>query len=95
MVRNKALAAGARWWLDGLPELIAGLERDWSIRVGRPFEDATEAFVSEAATDDGTPAIWEWGVVERVSTGLWGTKVGLRPVASQMLRAADRVAGAA
>ncbi|MGA2473603.1 MAG: aminoglycoside/hydroxyurea antibiotic resistance kinase, partial [Acidimicrobiales bacterium] len=57
MVHNKALAADARWWLDGLPELIAGLQRDWSIRVGRPFEDATEAFVIEAATDDGTPAV--------------------------------------
>ncbi len=57
VVHNKALAADARWWLDGLPELIAGLQRDWSIRVGRPFEDATEAFVIEAATDDGTPAV--------------------------------------
>jgi streptomycin 6-kinase len=37
-------------------------------------------------------AIWEWGVVERVSTGLLGTLVGLQPVARQMLAAADRVA---
>jgi streptomycin 6-kinase len=36
-------------------------------------------------------AIWEWGVVERVSTGLLGTRVGLQPVATQMLRAAERV----
>ncbi len=36
-------------------------------------------------------AIWEWGVVERVSTGLLGTRVGLQPVARQMLAAADRV----
>jgi streptomycin 6-kinase len=33
-------------------------------------------------------AIWEWGVVERVSTGLLGTRVGLQPVAAQMLAAA-------
>ena len=26
-------------------------------------------------------AIWEWGVVERVSTGLLGTSVGLQPIA--------------
>ena len=38
-------------------------------------------------------AIWEWGVVERVSTGLLGTRVGLQPVARQMLIAADEVAG--
>jgi streptomycin 6-kinase len=37
-------------------------------------------------------AIWEWGVVERVSTGLLGTLVGLQPVARQMLAASDRVA---
>ena len=37
-------------------------------------------------------AIWEWGVVERVSTGLLGTQVGLQPMASQMLGAADAVA---
>ncbi len=48
MVRNKALAAGAARWLDDLPGLVAGLERDWRITVGRPFPDATEAFVAEA-----------------------------------------------
>ena len=48
MVRNKALAAGAARWLDDLPGLIASLERDWRIAVGRPFPDATEAFVAEA-----------------------------------------------
>ncbi|MGH9028232.1 MAG: aminoglycoside phosphotransferase family protein, partial [Acidimicrobiales bacterium] len=37
-------------------------------------------------------AIWEWGVVERVSTGLLCTKIGLEPVGRQMLDAADRVA---
>jgi streptomycin 6-kinase len=37
-------------------------------------------------------AIWEWGVVERVSTGLLGVRVGLEPVASQMLEVADRIA---
>ena len=37
-------------------------------------------------------AIWEWGVVERVSTGLLGTRIGLQPVAREMLEAADRLA---
>jgi streptomycin 6-kinase len=49
VVRNKALAAGATVWLDELPGLIADLERDWDITVGRPFPDATEAFVAEAS----------------------------------------------
>jgi streptomycin 6-kinase len=38
-------------------------------------------------------AIWEWGVVERVSTGLLGTRVGLQPIARQMLAAASRRSG--
>ncbi len=37
-------------------------------------------------------AIWEWGVVERVSTGLLCTVVGLQPVGQQMLAVADRIA---
>jgi streptomycin 6-kinase len=37
-------------------------------------------------------AIWEWGVVERVSTGLLGTRVGLQPIARQMLAVADELA---
>jgi streptomycin 6-kinase len=37
-------------------------------------------------------AIWEWGVVERVSTGLLLTKVELQPVGHELLAAADRVA---
>jgi streptomycin 6-kinase len=49
VVRNKALAAGATAWLDGLPGLIADLERDWGVTIGRPFPDATEAFVAEAS----------------------------------------------
>jgi streptomycin 6-kinase len=36
-------------------------------------------------------AIWEWGIVERVSTGLLGTRVGLQPIADQMLAVADQL----
>jgi streptomycin 6-kinase len=49
VVRNKALAAGAAAWLDELPALVATLEHDWGITVGRPFADATEAFVAEVS----------------------------------------------
>ena len=47
--------------------------------------------VEEAVLDE--EAIWEWGVVERVSTGLLGTRVAMQPVARQMLEAAERIAG--
>ena len=34
-VRNAALATGNSAWLDELPALVASLEADWSITVGR------------------------------------------------------------
>ncbi len=37
-------------------------------------------------------AIWEWGAVQRVSCGLLLTRLGVQPVARQMLAVADRVA---
>jgi streptomycin 6-kinase len=45
-----------------------------------------------ALTGLDVTAIWEWGVVERVSTGLLATRVGLQPVGREMLAAADLVA---
>jgi streptomycin 6-kinase len=56
-VRNKALVAGAGRWLHDLPGSVAELEREWSITVGRSYEDPTEAFVAEATLRDGTPAV--------------------------------------
>jgi streptomycin 6-kinase len=56
-VRRKAELAGADAWLTGLPALISALERDWSIEVGRPFADPTEAFVAEAVTTTGEPCV--------------------------------------
>jgi streptomycin 6-kinase len=56
-VREKAKAVGAASWLDDLPEIIAGLEHDWSIAVGRPYESSTEAFVARASLPDGVPAV--------------------------------------
>ena len=55
-VQAKARQAGAQWWLDGLPDLIADLEREWSITLGCPFSDATEAYVAEATGADGERA---------------------------------------
>lgn len=57
VVRNKATAAGAFEWLEALPSIVADLEVSWQIRVGQPFEHATEAFVAEALFEDGTPAV--------------------------------------
>lgn len=57
VVRAKAVQAGADDWLAGLPELVAGLERDWGCTVGRSYPGPTEAYVAEAELADGTPAV--------------------------------------
>jgi streptomycin 6-kinase len=43
-------------WLEALPSLLSRLEAEWSIKAGRLFPNATEAFVSEAVTGDGQRA---------------------------------------
>ncbi len=57
IVRKNAIVSGASEWLDRLPALVAELEREWSISVGRPYSGGTEAFVAEAMRDDGSAAV--------------------------------------
>jgi len=57
IVRSKALAAGAGEWLEAIPSLIAGLERDWSIAVGVPYGNCTEALVAAATHAGGTQSV--------------------------------------
>lgn len=57
LVRNKALVAGSDAWLEGLPALVAALEREWGIEVGAPYPDGTEAYVARAVLDGGTAAV--------------------------------------
>jgi streptomycin 6-kinase len=79
---------------DGLhaePEYDLGIvmrEDPVELLEGDPYERARWL---AARTGLGPTAIWEWGVVERVSTGLLATKVGLQPVGRAMLAASDRV----
>ena len=47
-----------------------------------------------ARTGLDATAIWEWGVVERVATGLVCEQIGLQPIGRQMLAAADQIAPA-
>lgn len=57
---------------------------------GDPFERARRL---AAHTGLDAVAIWEWGAIERVTTGLLCTEIGLQPVGRRMLAAADAVAG--
>jgi streptomycin 6-kinase len=56
-VRNRAIAEGAQAWLDGLPELLAELEREWAMTIRLMFSGGSEAFVGEVTLDDGSPAV--------------------------------------
>ncbi len=58
VVRTKATLAGATAWLHDLPDLVAELADEWGLVVdGRPFDDATEAYVAGATLADGTAAV--------------------------------------
>jgi streptomycin 6-kinase len=57
VVRNKAVALGEGQWIRDLPGILADLEDDWSIEVGRAYEGGTEAFVAAATAGDGTAAV--------------------------------------
>jgi streptomycin 6-kinase len=96
-----ALRAGPGFKLVDPDGLMAEPEYDLGIVMR---EDPTELMAGDpwaradrlaALTGTDPTAVWEWGVVERVSTGLLGVQVGLQPVAGQMLRAAERLASLA
>ncbi len=89
-----ALEAGREFKLVDPDGLLAEPEYDLGIIMR---EDPLDGDLRERArwladeTGLDEEAIWEWGVVERVSTGLLGTRVGLQPIAREMLDAADHV----
>ena len=58
LVRNVTEAWGrdGAEWLDGLPGLVAEIEREWSVRVGAPF-DLSYAYVAPAVGPDGAEVV--------------------------------------
>lgn len=53
----RALGKAGETWLAALPGLLADLETDWSITVGTGLVGGNAAYVAEAVTRDGTPAV--------------------------------------
>ena len=93
-----ALEAGDGFKLVDPDGLMAEPEYDLGILMR---EDPVELMTDDprtrsrrlaAATGLNEAAIWEWGVVERLSTGLVATEIDLQPVAKQMLDAAETIA---
>ena len=90
-------ARGERFKLVDPDGLLAEAEYDMGILMR---DDPAELLAGDAhkrarwlaeRTGLDATAIWEWGVVERVSTGLLGTKFDLQPGARLMLAVADKV----
>ncbi|MEV0280050.1 aminoglycoside phosphotransferase family protein [Streptomyces sp. NPDC050610] len=63
-VREKARRLGRRGqeWLTGLPDLVAELERRWSLTAGAPLDRATSAYVLRVRTGDGRAAVLKLAV---------------------------------
>jgi streptomycin 6-kinase len=100
-----ALQAGAGFKLVDPDGLLAEREYDLGVVMREDPEQLLRGDAGRRAWDrarwlarrcglDAT-AIYEWGAVERVSTGLLATRIGLQPVGRQMLAAADSIAAEA
>lgn len=96
--RWNALASGDGYKLVDPDGLLAEPEYDLGVLMR---EDPDEVDVADprarsrwlaARTGLDETAIWEWGVVEQVSTGLVCTSIDLQPSGRQMLALADALA---
>jgi streptomycin 6-kinase len=93
-----ALQAGDGFKLVDPDGLLAEPEYDLGVILREDPDEplaadpaATASWMADRCGLDAT-AIFEWGVVERVSTGLSATKIDLQPVGRQMLALADWLA---
>jgi streptomycin 6-kinase len=57
MTSIRALGTAGFSWLADLPDVLASLAADWSISYGRPLDGGNAAYVVQAVTADGRPAI--------------------------------------
>jgi streptomycin 6-kinase len=57
MQRVQSSGPAAMRWVRALRGIVAELERDWAIRVGRALDGGSEAFVAQAVTERGELAI--------------------------------------
>jgi streptomycin 6-kinase len=93
-----ALQAGAGCKLVDPDGLVADAEYDLGIIMREDPVELLRGDPGERArwlarrTGGDVIAIWEWGVVERVSTGLMCERIDLQPFGREMLAAADVVA---
>ena len=93
-----ALEAGDEFKLVDPDGLVGDAEYDLGVILREDPDEplaadslATARWMAHRYDLDAT-AIWEWAVIERVSTGLVATEIGLQPVGRELLAFADRLA---
>jgi hypothetical protein len=81
---------------DGVPSLSRDVSARPYLVTGRTTSWLDNTRVAgapcQASAANLSPITAEWGVIERVSTGLLCIKIDLQPVGRQMLTVADRIA---
>ena len=48
-------------WLNALPEIIAEIEEDWSIKIGEPFANLSYHYVAPCVLKNGNEAVFKIG----------------------------------
>ena len=93
-----ALEAGGEFKLVDPDGLVGDAEYDLGVILREDPDEplaadpmATAQWMADRYDLDAT-AIWEWAVIERVSTGLVATEIDLQPVGRELLAFADRLA---
>jgi streptomycin 6-kinase len=96
VVRMKAEALGAAGeeWLAGLADLVAELERRWSVIVGQPLVGGTAAYVARARTFDGLDVVLKLGIPDLQLSDEVGTILRARGQGYVRLLAHDGERGA-
>jgi streptomycin 6-kinase len=55
--RLAAMGEEGEAWLAALPQLLAGLEQDWSVSIGRSLPGGSASYVARADAADGPPVV--------------------------------------
>lgn len=56
-VRIRAVATGHERWVEALPAMVALIESEWAIAVGRVYSGGSEALVADAVLPDQSRAV--------------------------------------
>jgi streptomycin 6-kinase len=65
LTRHRVAAMGAEGaaWIAALPEVLAALEQDWSVTIGRGLPGGSASFVARARCADGSSAVVKVAVI--------------------------------